>query len=92
MITKNEIYHLLGQLKKEIGDEYRASDDPGDNKPGMQVTLATDGERWNYQTGDNSYTGACYSLPYWATISLYRNSNRKCLVNEVFSQWEEIMP
>lgn len=92
MITKNEIYYLLGQLKKEISDEYRASDYPGDNKPGMQVTFATDGEKWNYQTGDNSFTGACYSLPYWAVIYLYRDSNRQNLAQDVLNQWNEVMP
>lgn len=92
MVTKQDLYLLLGELKKDIDDDYRASDDPSDNKPGMQVTFATDGEKWNYQTGDNSFTGNCYSLPYWAVISLYRDSNRRSLVNEIFSQWSEVMP
>lgn len=38
---EREIRALLIRLKREIGDEYRASDDPDDNTPGMQVTFAT---------------------------------------------------
>ena len=87
---KKEIYRLLVDLKKEISDDYRASDDPEDNKPGIQVTIgANDQGNWNYQTGDNSFTGGAYGLPYWAVISLYRNSNCKELASDVLNQLEE---
>lgn len=73
---EREIRSLLIQLKRDIRDEYRCSDDPDDNTPGMLVTVATtDGESWSYQTGDNSYTGGCYSHPHWSLIYLYRRSN-----------------
>ena len=73
---EREIRSLLIQLKREIGDDYRCTDDPDDNTPGMLVTVATtDGESWSYQTGDNSYTGGCYSHPHWSLIYLYRRSN-----------------
>ena len=73
---ERDIRALLIRLKREIEDDYRASDDPDDNTPGMLVTVATtDGESWSYQTGDNSYTGGCYSHPHWALIFLYRRSN-----------------
>jgi hypothetical protein len=89
---KGEIYRLLVELKKQIGDEYRASDDPHDDKPGMSVTISADEEgRWNYQTGDNSFTGGAYGLPYWAVISLYRNSNSRELASEVLDQLADLM-
>ncbi len=73
---EREIRSLLIQLKREIADDYRTSDDPDDNTPGMLVTVATtDGESWSYQTGDNSFTGGCYSHPHWSLIYLYRRSN-----------------
>ena len=73
---EREIRSLLIQLKRDICDDYRCTDDPDDNIPGMLVTVATtDGESWSYQTGDNSYTGGCYSHPHWSLIYLYRRSN-----------------
>ena len=88
---EREFYKLLVMLKKDIGDDYRASDD--EETPGMCVTFGVtnkDGELvWNYQTGDNSYTGGAYSHPYWAVISLYRRSNSKELANDAVSQISE---
>lgn len=84
---RREIRALLIQLKREIGDEYRASDDSDDNTPGMQVTLATTGGgSWSYQTGDNSYSGGCYSHPHWSVISLYRRSNCTELASEIVEE------
>ena len=72
-----EIKDLLIELKTQIGDEYRVSDDPEEIEPGMPVTIACneiDGN-WTYQTGDNSFMGGCYHYQHWAVIYLYRNSN-----------------
>ena len=69
-----EITALLIGLKKEIDDDYRASED--DETPGMMVTVSSDDmQGWNYQTGDNSYSGSCYGDRNWAIVYLYRNSN-----------------
>lgn len=78
---------LLKSLKKDIGDEYRASDDPDDETPGMQVTFGVtindDGSlSWSYQTGDNSYTGGAYDHPYWGVVSLYRRSRSREVAEE----------
>lgn len=90
---------LFKALKREIGDEYRASDDPGDDKPGMQVTIGftphnwrNDGRSmaWGYQTGDNSFAGAAYHHPHWAVVSLYRRSNSRALAQECAEQIAEL--
>lgn len=78
---------LLKSLKKDIGDEYRASDDPDDETPGMQVTFGVtihkDGSlSWSYQTGDNSYTGGAYGHPYWGVVSLYRRPRSREVAEE----------
>lgn len=81
---------LLRELKGQIGDEYRASDDPEDDKPGMQVTVATnDMQSWTYQTGDNSYSGGCYNYRHWGVISLYRRSNCKELAEYAVNEMAE---
>lgn len=89
---KTEIYRLLISLKREIDDDYRASDDPFDDQPGMNVTIACNEHgKWNYQTGDNSFTGGAYGLPHWAVISLYRRSNCLDLTNDVMDQLSDSM-
>jgi hypothetical protein len=86
---------LFKQLKQDIGDDYRASDDPFDTVPGMQVTIGftpADGESdcsWSYQTGDNSYTGGAYGHRHWAVVSLYRRSNSRELAEECAAELSE---
>lgn len=89
---KGEIVRLLVSLKREIGEEYRVSDDPDDNIPGIQVTVGAsiDGS-WSYQTGDNSFTGGAYSHPHWGVGSLYRRSNSRQLADDILSQIEDGM-
>jgi hypothetical protein len=75
-----EIRALLISLKPTIADDYRATDDPDDDKPGMAVTVGatvTDGGEisWSYQTGDNSYSGGAYGHATWGVGYLYRRSN-----------------
>lgn len=91
MIDKNEILELVKSCIAGIDDEYRAS--PDDDEPGMQLTVATNDERdaWSFQTGDNSYTGGTYGLPHWAVVSLYRDTEPVSVVEDIFSQWDELV-
>ena len=84
-----QIRRLFVQLKPDIGDDYRASEE--DTLPSMQVTIgatvAEDGTlNWSYQTGDNSYSGGAYGHPNWGVISLYRRSNCRELAADAVSQ------
>jgi hypothetical protein len=82
---QKEIESLLKALKPEIGDEYRAHEES--TLPSMLVTVGAelqDGEIvWNYQTGDNSYTGGAYGFANWGTADLYRRSNTKELAADI---------
>lgn len=88
---------LFVALKKQIDDDYRASDDPDDDTPGMCVTIgftpATEDSEasWSYQTGDNSYTGGAYGHPHWAVVSLYRRSNSRELAEDCASQISDLV-
>ncbi len=84
---------LITALIPEIQDDYRASDDPDDDQPGMMVTVATndDVSEWSYQTGDNSYTGGAYGLPHWAIVYLYRDADPVECANDVARQWAELI-
>lgn len=70
-----ELAQLARELIPTIGDDYRASDDPADDEPGMQVTIGANAEGWNYQTGDTSYTGGAYGYANWGIGYLYRDTD-----------------
>ena len=57
--------------------------DDGDDPCSMDITFAVSyaGDAWAYQTGDNSYVGACYHLPYWAATSVQPDTT----VDELFT-------
>jgi hypothetical protein len=84
--TLEEVYSLLRDLKPTIGDDYRASEDPEDDKPGMCVTVGSDGESWSYQTGDNSFTGGAYGFSCWGVGYLYRNSNCREVARHIIDE------
>ena len=103
---KPQLVSLLQMLTNDVTSSDRASDDPSDNTPAMQLTIGfTPDERercytcwgigrfpdnqlctacnatgrrvkpasWNYQTGDNSFTGGAYGHPHWALAIVFQN-------------------
>ncbi len=94
MITPAEISKLLKNIQKFITDDNRASDDPEDTTPGIQITVATTtGESWDYQTGDNSYSGGAYCHPHWSVQSIYKDTDcdalAETIVDELLGMVEE---
>lgn len=88
--TVAEIASLLVALKREIADDYRCTDDPEDNKPGMLVTIGCNNAgKWGYQTGDNSFTGGAYGFPHWALVYLYHDSNCRELAREAIGELKD---
>jgi hypothetical protein len=57
----------------------------------LDITFATNdrGDTWNYQTGDNSFTGACYCLPHWAVTTITTNSDIDSLYDDIINQLED---
>jgi hypothetical protein len=86
---------LAASLIPEISDDYRASDDPSDDVPGMCLTIGytpeseDEDESWHYQTGDNSYSGGAYGHPHWSVVSLYRDTVPADVAEEIIDQLSE---
>lgn len=86
---------LVAGLIPQIADDYRATDDPDDDTPGMQLTIGFTPETedrdcsWSYQTGDNSYTGGAYGHRHWAVIYLSRDSNPLEVAEDIADQVAE---
>ena len=91
-VWRPELIALLTELQTEIGDDYRATDDPADEEPAMSITIATDDDctDWQFQTGDNSYTGGCYSYPYWGVGSIARVDSAEQIANAADALLDEL--
>ena len=56
-------------------------------KEGIEVTVATtDGKRWAYQTGDNSYTGGAYGMEHWSVQTIFPNTNCYTMAREIVNE------
>jgi len=58
---------------------------------GLTVAISADGTEWNYQTGDNSYTGGAYGLPHWAVVELGADTDADDVISDVFEQWGDLL-
>lgn len=95
---RQELYSLLVAIKKDadwytLRQDFRDSD-PSDPTPYLDVTIGCTFDfdegciTWNYQTGDNSYTGGAYGHPEWFTTSILSRSNCKDLAAGLASEIE----
>ncbi len=86
---RTDMVALVDALIPEIGDDYRATDDPYDNEPGMQLTIGADADGWSYQTGDTSFTGGAYDYADWAIVYLSRDSDPGEVADDIIGQLRE---
>ena len=85
--SRSEIACLVRSVRSDISSEYRCSDDPDDNTPGICLTIGANRKgNWSYQTGDNSYTGGAYGFGAWAVVSVCRDSNSFELADDALDQ------
>ena len=88
--NRDELAELVRVVKSDIADDYRAFGD--DEEPGIQLTIGANAVGdWDYQTGDNSFTGAAYHYPYWAVVGVYRDSQEYDVVDDILSQLRDQM-
>ena len=59
-----------------------------DKEEGMDLTVGFNpkSKEWDYQTGDNSYSGACYFYPIWGVTTIFPRSKSKDLARDVIDQ------
>ena len=60
----------------------------GVDKEGLDLTVGFNpkSKEWDYQTGDNSYAGACYHYPIWGVTTIFPRSKSKDLAKDVVDQ------
>jgi len=75
------IAKLFASVKKEL-DIYDCTE--------LEVTISTnDRKNWNFQTGDNSFIGACYGDRYWEVAYLTKHTNCYHLAKNVVSNLKD---
>lgn len=100
---RQELYTLLVAIKKDqdwksLKADFNSDEgyyfEPGELAPYVDATIGCtfDFEEgtisWNYQTGDNSFTGGAYGHPEWFTTSLLSRSNCKDLTKDLIDEIE----
>lgn len=90
MSLKQIIKELLDDLKPTISEDCRATDDPDDDQPGIQVTVGarlSNGKwDWDYQTGDNQYSGGVYRFSDWGVGYLYEDSDTEEVADDIANE------
>ena len=91
-VFQSEIRSLLISLKGTIDNDCRAHE--GATVPGIAVTIGAEitGHciAWDYQTGDNSYTGGAYGFRHWGICDLHRRDNCSTLAADIVDQFREL--
>ncbi len=87
---RRDLAALVRELRGQIGNDYRCTNDPEDNTPGMLVTIGADRKSWAYQTGDNSYTGGAYGYSTWGLGYIYRDSNSYAVADAIISELTDL--
>jgi len=99
-LSSEVCYDIKNLIFSNIDDwRYIARDvgincEPVEENQYMDLTIATDdcGIQWNYQTGDNSFTGGAYGLPHWAVTSITPDSDPLEVYEYIIDELNELLP
>ena len=70
---------------KDVARHYLCKESPLD----ITVGYNPETEEWDYQLGDNSYSGPVYMFPVWAVSTLSKDSNLIEVARDLFKQIED---
>ena len=80
--TITDLASLIRSIKSQVCDDY--IEEKGDI-PSIQLTIGCGPNGWNYQTGDNSFTGGAYGHPFWGVGYVTRRCNSRQLAKEIIN-------
>lgn len=88
--TLKDLTALVANVKEQIEDDCLAFDES--DEPSIQLTVgANEAGEWDYQTGDNSYSGGAYFYPHWAVVGVYRDSNVREVAKDIQNQIADLL-
>ena len=88
MPTIKELTCLLEAVQPQISDE--CIDEDGQAYIQVTIGASIDGS-WDYQTGDNSFTGAAYRHRDWGVTGIYKDSDCQELARYLLEDLQELM-
>jgi len=83
-----DLAKIITAIKPQIEDDMR--DEP-DQEPSIQFTMGVDELGWEYQTGDNSYSGGAYNYKTWGVGYITRRCNARETAKEIIADaWNQL--
>lgn len=92
---KPSLVSLIERLKQDIElnpKDFTESEDD-DAAPYIKITIAcnADLKDWQFQTGDNSYSGACYHRKHWGIIDVFQDSDAALVADYLISDMLDML-
>lgn len=80
---EQDLIPVIKEVQAQILSDCRAFEE--DEIPGIQITVGTTmkADAWDYQTGDNSYSGNAYFFPVWGIAGVYEDSDPREKAQEI---------
>tara|TARA_R110000744_G_scaffold86236_2_gene168516 strand:+ start:1184 stop:1486 length:303 start_codon:yes stop_codon:yes gene_type:complete len=84
---------VKSNIKEFLTQNWKSFQSDAVEYDGLDITFATNekGDAWNYQTGDNSFTGGAYGLPHWAVTTIYKDDEVETILETIIDQLEECL-
>jgi len=86
----NDLRELVEHAKAcSIEPESRACDE--EDTPGICLTVGWNHKtgKWDWQTGDNTYSGRAYGYPIWAFVDLHADTDAQTAASDILAQLED---
>ena len=90
--SKEQLIELIEHIQHNVLDNNSGIEEDEFSRTSLDITIASDGKDpndWGYQTGDNSYSGACYFYRHWAIGYIDDQTIAEHLAVELLDQLEE---
>lgn len=81
------------EIREFISDNFKSFLQDAEEFGSIELTIAVDanGSSWNYQTGDNSFTGGAYGLEHWAVTGIDADSDSEAVADEIINQLGDLL-
>ena len=80
-LQSEEFRTLLTEIIQSLRSEF-------DNSNGyMELTIGmNENGNWNYQTGDNSFSGGAYGFPVWGVTTIDKDTDIVSVIDDLIDQ------
>lgn len=76
---------------EEAAEAHEDADGCIENSVHLTVGWSPKKGSWDYQTGDNSYTGGAYGHPHWAVVDVFASSEPLEIAKDILNQLADLV-